>query len=104
MMDYYHFNKPQEEYRVRFFVKRLAISLASYYAVVLVKSDDKKTGRKEAEGLRTYVMQLEPAIQKYADKRYRLMRIASRIPFAGNLYYKLFDSKNYTRFKKSWNK
>ena len=104
MMDYYHFNKPQEDYRIRFFVKRLSISLVSYYAVVLVKSTDKRNGRKEAEGLRTYVMQLEPSIQQYAEKRYRLMRVASRVPFAGNLYYKLFDSKTYTKFKKTWNK
>ena len=104
MMDYYHFHKPEEKYREKFFVKRLSISLASYYAVVLVKSDDKRAGRKEAEGLRTYVMQLEPSIQQYAEKRYRLMRIASYFPFAGSLYYKLFDSKNYTRFKKTWNK
>ena len=104
MMDYYHFRKPKEDYRVRFFIKRLAISLVSYYAVVLVKSDDKKMGRKEAEGLRTYVMQLEPMIQQHAEKRYRVMKLASRIPFAGSLYYKLFDSKNYTKFKKRWNK
>lgn len=104
MMDYYHFNKPQEDYRIRFFVKRLSISLVSYYAVVLVKSTDKRNGRKEAEGLRTYVMQLEPSIQQYAEKRYRLMRVASRVPFAGNLYYRLFDSKTYTKFKKTWNK
>ena len=104
MMDYYHFHKPQEDYRKRFFVKRLAISLVSYYAVVLVKSDDKQMGRKEAEGLRTYVMQLEPMIQQHAEKRYQVMKLASRIPFAGSLYYKLFDSKNYTRFKKTWNK
>ena len=104
MMDYYHFNKPQEDYRIRFFVKRLSISLVSYYAVVLVKSTDKRNGRKEAEGLRTYVMQLEPSIQQYAEKRYRLMRVASRVPFAVNLYYRLFDSKTYTNFKKTWNK
>ena len=104
MMDYYHFNKPEEDYREQFFVKRLSISLVSYYAVVLVKSDDKKNGRKEAEGLRTYVMQLEPSIQKYAERRYQIMKFASHFPFAGNLYYKLFDSKYYTRFRKSWNK
>ena len=104
MMDYYHFRKPEEAFREQFFIKRLSISLVSYYAVVLVKSEDKKNGRKEAEGLRTYVMQLEPSIQKYAEKRYQIMKIASHFPFAGNLYYKLFDSKNYTRFKKSWNK
>ena len=104
MMDYYHFRKPQEDYRKRFFVKRLAISLVSYYAVVLVKSDDKQMGRKEAEGLRTYVMQLEPMIQQHAEKRYQVMKLASHIPFAGSLYYKLFDSKNYTKFKKTWNK
>ena len=104
MMDYYHFRKPKEDYRMRFFIKRLAISLVSYYAVVLVKSDDKQMGRKEAEGLRTYVMQLEPMIQQHAEKRYRVMKLASWIPFAGSLYYKLFDSKNYTKFKKTWNK
>ena len=104
MMDYYHFNKPQDEYRKRFFRKRLSISLVSYYAVVLVKSPEKRSGRKEAEGLRSYVMQLEPSIQQYAEKRYRLMRFASHFSFAGNLYYKLFDSKNYTKFKKTWNK
>ena len=60
--------------------------------------------KKEAEGLRTYVMQLEPSIQQYAEKRYRLMRVASRVPCAGNLYYRLFDSKTYTKFKKTWNK
>lgn len=104
MMDYYHFNKPTEDFRKRFFIKRLAISLVSYYAVVLVKSDDKKMGRKDAEGLRTYVMQLEPMIQQYAEKRYRVMKLASHVSFAGTLYYKLFDSKNYTKFKKTWNK
>lgn len=104
MMDYYHFHKPTEDYRKRFFIKRLAISLVSYYAVVLVKSDDKQMGRKEAEGLRTYVMQLEPMIQQHAEKRYQVMKLASYIPFAGTLYYKLFDSKNYTKFKKKWNK
>ncbi|MBO4835819.1 MAG: glycosyltransferase family 2 protein [Lachnospiraceae bacterium] len=104
MMDHYHFNKPQEDYQMRFFIKRLAISLVSYYAVVLVKSDDKTMGRKEAEGLRTYVMQLEPMIQQHAEKRYRIMRLASYVPFAGTLYYKLFDSKSYTKFKKTWNK
>lgn len=104
MMDYYHFHKPQEQFRERFFVKRLSISLVSYYAVVLVKSEDKRSGRKEAEGLRTYVKQLEPSIQEYAEKRYRIMRVASYFPFVGNLYYKLFDSKNYTKFKKTWNR
>lgn len=104
MMDYYHFNKPQDEYRKRFFQKRLSISLVSYYAVVLVKSTDKKNGRKEAEGLRNYVMHLEPSIQQYAEKRYWLMRFASHFSFAGNLYYKLFDSKSYTKFKRTWNR
>lgn len=104
MMDYYHFNKPQEDYRIRFFVKRLAVSLVNYYAVVLVKTDDKKHGRKEAEALRRYVMQLEPSIQQYADKRYHMIRFAGRIPFFGKLYYKFFDSKTYTKFRKMWNK
>lgn len=104
MMDYYHFNKPKEDFRARFFVKRLSIALVSYYAVVLVKSEDKKNGRKEAEGLRTYVMQLEPDIQQYADKRYHILKIAGRLPFLGKLYYRFFDSKMYTRFRRIWNK
>lgn len=104
MMDYYHFNKPVDEYRRHFFRKRLSISLVSYYATVLVKSDDKRNGRKEAEGLRIYVKHLEPNIQQYAEGRYQLMKLASYFPFAGKLYYKLFDSKYYTKFKKTWNK
>lgn len=104
MMDYYHFAKVKEDYRELFFRKRLAIVLVSYYAVVLVKSDDRANGRKEAEALRSYVMQLEPKIQEYAEKRYKIMRIVSLFGFTGKLYYKIFDSKNYTKFKKAWNK
>jgi len=104
IMDYYHFAKVDEEYRKAFFVKRLAILLASYYAVVLVKSKDKPNGRKEAAAVRAYVMQLEPEIQQYAEKRYRLMRLASSIRSSDKVYYKLFDSKKYKKFKRAWNK
>ena len=106
MVDYHIRSKHEagnwSEAREKFFVQRLSMAAASYYAAVLVKSPNKANGKKLAAGFRQYLENSDPAVAKYSESKYKKLQKAAKMPFAAALYGKAADMKSYQKLKSKW--
>lgn len=106
MVDYHihskHDSNNWSKAREKFFVQRLSMAAASYYAAVLVKSPNKSNGKKLAAGFRQYLENADPAVARYSESKYKKLQKAAKMPFAVAMYGKAADMKSYQKLKSKW--
>lgn len=85
-----------------YYLRQLSQLVVSYFAVALVKNQNKKDGRKIAKKMISYLEINERRILKRTSKKYSIMLFLNRMHLSQRLYQKLLDSKLYQFFLIKW--